>query len=176
MDDPLRYPIGKFAPPTAFDRELVTRQIPSLAALPTVLRAAVDGLTPAQFDTPYRDGGWTVRQVVHHLADSHGHAVARTRLALTEDKPSIAGYSQDDWVALADARTLEVEPSLLLLTGLHWRWTALLASLDDAAWQRSYFHTEYQTWWPLWKVAALYEWHGRHHTAHITTLRQRNSW
>lgn len=176
MDDTLKFPLGKFVPPSGHDPALVAACIDSIAALPAELGRAVAGLGDSQLDTHYREGGWTVRQVVHHVADSHQHAVARTRLLLTTDEPRIEGYDQDEWVRLHDAATLEVEPSLQILEGLHRRWVALLRSVDEAAWQRAYFHAEYQSRWPLWLVVALYAWHGRHHTAHITNLRQSRGW
>ncbi len=176
MDDTQKFPIGKFVPPPEYDPVLVATSIDAIAELPALLRAAVTGLDDTRLDTPYRDGGWTLRQVVHHVADSHTHAVNRTRLTLTTDEPQVAGYDQDDWAGLHDARTLEVEPSLQILTGLHRRWVHLLRSLDEAAWRRAYFHTEYRSRWPLWQVVALYAWHGRHHTAHVTNVRQSRGW
>lgn len=176
MDDSQRFPIGKFVPAQGHDRALLETQITAIEALPGQLRAAASGLDDAQLDTPYRDGGWTVRQVVHHVADSHIHASVRTRLALTVDEPHIDGYNQDSWVALTDARTLPIEPSLQIIEGLHQRWATLLRSLDEVAWQRTYYHNEYRNLWPLWQVVGLYSWHGRHHTAHITSLRQSRGW
>lgn len=168
--------MGKFVWPAEFDPALIGSQIAVIAALPAELRTAVTQLDDSQLDTPYRDGSWTVRQLVHHVADSHTQAVTRTRLALTSDEPRIDGYSQDHWADLTDSRTLEVEPSLQILDGTHRRWITLLLSLDEPAWQRGYFHIEYQKRWPLWAMVALYSWHGRHHTAHITNLRQSRGW
>lgn len=171
-----RYPIGTFAPPLGPDATLLEQQLAAIAALPAAMRAAVAGLDDQQLDTPYRDGGWTVRQVAHHVADSHMHAYMRTKHTLMEELPTIKAYEEADWAGLPDSRSLAVVPSLQLLEGLHLRWVTLLATLSDDQWRREYLHPQYQSRWPLWKVAALYEWHGRHHAAHITELRRREGW
>lgn len=176
MSEDPRYPIGKFAPPAGPDPGLLGQQLEVIAALPRHMRAAVSGLSDPQLDTPYREGGWTVRQVVHHVADSHMHMYARTKHTLTEELPTIKAYEEADWAELLDARTLPVEPSLQILEGVHARWGALLATLTDTQWRREYLHPQYQSRWPLWKVVALYEWHSRHHVAHITELRARQGW
>ena len=170
-----RYPIGDFIRPAAVDANQRRASIAILAALPENLRAAVYGLTEAQIDTPYREGGWTVRQLVHHVADSHLNAYVRTRLALTEDWPTIKTYEEKLWAELADARTLPVEVSLELLESLHRRWVALLESLSEEQWARGYNHPESgrQT---LAQVIAMYDWHSRHHVAHITALRKSRGW
>jgi len=170
-----RYPIGDFVRPTAVDAMHRRASIATLAALPENLRAAVDGLTEAQIDTPYREGGWTVRQLVHHVADSHMNAYIRTRLALTEDWPTIKPYNEGLWAELPDARTLPVEVSLELLDPLHRRWVALFESLNEEEWQRGYNHPESGRY-SLAQVAALYDWHSRHHAAHITALRKSKGW
>jgi len=166
-----RYPIGKFSAASA-DRE---RDIAVIAELPSSLRSAVAGLDDSQLDTPYRDGGWTVRQLVHHVADSHMNAYVRMRLALTEDWPNIKPYEEARWAELADARNLPVEASLSLLDALHRRWVVLLKSLSEADWQRGYVHPENGRQ-ALGTVIALYSWHSRHHTAHVTELRKRRGW
>lgn len=176
MSEDLRYPVGKFQPPAGPDPALIAQQLPLLAGLPARLRAAVDGLDDTQLDTRYRDGGWTVRQVVHHVADSHLHAYMRTKHTLTEDAPAIKAYEEADWAELVDARTLPIAPSLQMLEGVHVRWNAVLESLDESQWSREYMHPQYQSCWPLWKVLALYAWHSRHHVAHITELRRRQGW
>jgi hypothetical protein len=171
----LKYPIGKFRPnsdPSPTER---IEAIAAIAALPESLRAAVDGLSDEQIDTPYREGGWTVRQLVHHVADSHMNAYVRIRLALTEDWPTIKPYHEGQWANLADARTLPVEVSLSLLKSLHERWAFLLESLSESDWQRGYTHPEMERQ-TLDQVAALYSWHSRHHTAHVTRLRDRMGW
>lgn len=175
MVDDARFPIGKFVAPPGYQPHAVAAHLAVLRELPDRLRAAVAGLDATRLDTPYREGGWTPRQVVHHVADSHTHAYLRSKHALTEDVPTIKPYDEAVWAALPDAR-LPLAPSFAVLDGIHTRWVALLESLDDAAWQRAYYHPESAAHWPLWKVAALYDWHARHHVAHITTLRERMRW
>lgn len=175
MDD-LRYPIGKFTRPASLPPAERIAAINRLAELPNRLRAAIHGFTSAQFDTPYRDGGWSVRQTVHHVADSHMQAFCRMRLALTEDWPAVLPYQEKLWAELEDSRTAPVETSLQLLEALHTRWVAMLQSLGEEEWSgRGYRHSESgkQT---IEQVTALYAWHGRHHTAHITNLRKRMGW
>lgn len=171
----LSYPIGKFQ----YDQPLTDqgRQecIDQIADAPSKLREAVAGLTDAQLDTPYRPGGWTVRQVVHHLPDSHMTSYARFRLALTEDQPPIKGYYEDRWAELPDARTAPVELSLTLLEALHNRWVLLLRSLTPEQLARTFQHSEMGLV-SLHKNIALYAWHGRHHVAQITSLRERMKW
>jgi hypothetical protein len=171
----LQYPIGDFLKPQGVDADERREAIAVIAALPFQLRASVADLTEAQLDTPYRDGGWTVRQLVHHVADSHMNAYVRTRLALTEDWPTIKPYEEARWAELGDARTLPVEVSLSLVESLHRRWVALLESLGETEWARGYVHPEMGRQ-GLAEVAALYSWHSRHHTAHVTELRKRMGW
>ena len=174
MSDP-RFPIGKFAfsgPPDEKQREKV---ISDIEQTPAALRAAVNGLSPEQIETPYRDGGWTVRQVVHHLPDSHLNAYVRFKLALTEDQPTIKPYMEDRWAELQDTRSTPLEVSLTLLDSLHTRWVRLLRSLKPEDWKRSFRHPELGVV-PLEKNLALYSWHGQHHVAHITELRKRMRW
>ena len=172
----LRYPIGAFR----FDGEgsPARRQqwMTEIGAAPAQLRAAVDGLTPAQLDTPYRDNGWTVRQVVHHIPDSHLNAYTRIKLALTEDEPTIKPYEEARWAELPDARGGEIEPSLRLLESLHQRWLLLLRQLSSSDFDRRFRHPEHGRIFGLNEVLAMYAWHGRHHVAHITSLRQRMGW
>ncbi len=171
-----RYPIGKFSRPATLSQDERIAATDAIAELPQRLRAAAAGLTESQLDTPYREGGWTVRQTVHHVADSHMQASGRIRMALTEDWPAIAPYQENLWAELPDARTLPPEISLQLLDAVHARWVAALHSLAEADWcTRGYRHPEtgMQT---IEQVAALYAWHGRHHTGHITALRERMGW
>jgi hypothetical protein len=170
-----RYPIGDFVRPTEIDAAQRHASIATLAALPENLRAAVYGLNDAQIDTPYREGGWTLRQLVHHVADSHMNAYVRTRLALTEDWPAIKPYDEKLWAVLPDAKSLPVEVSLELLDTLHRRWVALFESFSDEQWKRGYIHPESGRY-TLEQVAALYDWHSRHHVAHITSLRKNRGW
>ena len=173
MDD-LRYPVGKFAFPASVSPADLSEFLDRIAEAPSRLRAAVFGLSDARLDTPYRPGGWTVRQVVHHVPDSHMNSYMRFRLALTEDSPTIKPYDEALWAELADAR-LPVEPSLTLLESLHARWVPLLRSLSAADWKRTFRHPELGLV-SLENNAALYAWHGRHHVAHITSLRARMNW
>jgi hypothetical protein len=169
-----RYPIGNFRRQEA---DLVNHaaSIATLAELPANLRSAVHGLSDAQLDTPYRDGGWTVRQLVHHVADSHMNAYVRIRLALTEDWPTVKAYDEKLWAELPDSRTASIQISLELLDGLHARFVSLLNSLNDEQWQRGYNHTDNGRT-GIAEAVALYDWHCRHHVAHIVELRKRNGW
>ena len=172
--DQLRYPVGRFAPVenTANAR---AEHIRIIGMLPKRLCGAIAGLQDAQLDTPYRDGGWTVRQVVHHLADSHANSVIRFKLALTEDWPTIKPYDEKAWAELPDSKTLPLDSSLSFITGMHERWVALLEAMSEADFQRGYVHPE-RGKQDLATALAIYAWHCRHHTAHITALRARNSW
>jgi hypothetical protein len=173
--DELRYPVGKFRFPDAVSAGDLARFIEEIAQAPARLRAAVAGLDDAQLDTPYRPGGWTVRQVVHHVPDSHMNSYVRFRLALTEDDPVIKPYEEARWAELADARTMPIEPSLTLLESLHARWVPLLRSMSGAEWKRGFRHPELGPV-RLDQNAALYAWHGRHHVGHVTALRERMGW
>jgi hypothetical protein len=171
----LRYPIGKFIyaeTPTPEERVQLIQQIEQA---PANLRAAIAGLSDGQLDTPYRPEGWTVLQVAHHVPDSHLNAYVRFKLALTEDEPTIKPYFEDRWAKLADTQATPVEVSLVLLESLHDRWVRLLRSLQPEDWKRKFRHPELGAV-TLEKNLALYAWHGRHHVAHITSLRQRNGW
>jgi hypothetical protein len=174
-DDP-RYPIGRFVAPEQRDDKAVIGWRRDIAETPVNLRVAVAGLEDPQLDTPYREGGWTVRQLVHHVADSHLNAFCRFKLALTEENPVIKPYLEAEWAELADGRTPPVAPSLTLLEGLHRRWNILLESMTPADLDRTYFHPEQNKAVPLWRALALYSWHGKHHVAHITSLRARRGW
>lgn len=174
MSDP-RYPIGKFSyskPPSESDRQ---RLIADIEQAPRALRAAVAGLTAQQMETPYREGGWTVRQVVHHVPESHMNAYIRFKLALTEDEPTIKPYMEDRWAQLDDVRSTPPEVSLALLDNLHDRWVRVLRAIRPEEWKRTFRHPELGVV-PLEKNLALYSWHGQHHVAHITELRKRMGW
>lgn len=174
MDD-LRFPVGKFnyaGPASEADLRMWLSQI---AETPALLRAAVNGLAEEQLNTPYRPEGWTVRQVVHHVADSHMNSYVRFRLALTEDEPVIKPYEENLWAQLSDASSAPVELSLSLLDSLHQRWMLLLNSLGPAERARAFRHPEMGLV-TLEKNVALYAWHGRHHVAHITALKSRMGW
>jgi uncharacterized damage-inducible protein DinB len=172
----LRYPIGEFVrPPEPLADETRADLIEVIAQTPARLRSAVAGLDDAQLDSPYRPGGWTVRQVVHHVADSHLNSYTRFRLGLTEETPTIRPYDEGAWAMLADASTLPVEVSLVLLDALHARWTFLLRSLSSADWARRIVHPESGEM-SLDRLLATYAWHGPHHVGHITSLRDRMGW
>lgn len=169
-----RYPIGKFEAPPSVDAATRAAWIAEVEAAPERLAAAARGLSDSQLDTPYRDGGWTVRQVLHHVPDSHVNAYVRMKLAATEDEPTICPYDENAWVALPDA-TGDVAMSLELLRALHARWVVLLRGLDDASWSRAYLHpVNGKT--RLDRALGLYAWHGNHHAAHVTALRARMGW
>src|SRR5580693_3678188 len=171
MDD-LRYPVGDFTPPQSATTEQRQAWIAEISQTPAKMRAALHGLSHEQLDTPYRPGGWTVRQVVHHVPDSHLNSYIRFRWALTEDEPTIKAYHEDRWAELSDARTAPVEVSLVLLESLHRRWVSLMGSLTGEQWKRTFVHPQLGPV-TLEKNAALYAWHGRHHVAHVTGLRER---
>ncbi len=175
QQDDLRYPIGHFSAPAGSIAGVRSEHIQTLRALPDLLQAAVSGLSDAQLDTPYREGGWTVRQVVHHVADSHANSYIRFKLALTENWPTIKPYDEAAWANLADSRVMPVAPSLSFIGALHARWVALLEPLLEEDFQRGYNHPAMGRQ-DLATALALYAWHSRHHTAHITSLRARMGW
>ena len=175
MEPSLRFPIGEFRRVNTLTDDQRRASIEAIAEAPARLRAAVAGLGAEQLDTPYRTGGWTVRQLVHHLPDSHMNSYVRFKLALTEDEPTIKPYEEALWAELADAKTTPIEPSLALLENLHSRWVLLLRSLTPGDLARKFRHPELGTV-TLDENLALYAWHGCHHVAHITALRERNGW
>lgn len=169
-----RYPIGKFEVPASVTPERRKQAIDEIASTPAKLRAAVKGLTDAQLDTPYREGGWTVRQVVHHVPDSHMNALIRLKLALTEDKPTIRPYNETAWAELADAK-MPLEASQTLLDSVHARWDRLWRAMKQEDFARALVHPDHGERTIDW-LLFVYEWHGKHHTAHITELRKRKGW
>jgi DinB superfamily len=197
MNEDLRYPIGEFRPPAKIDTRERLRLIDELAAAPALLRRAVEGLSSTQLDTPYRSDGWTVRQLVHHVPDSHLNGYMRMKLALTETLPIIKPYNQEDWARVTDLR-VPIDASLRLLEGLHELWAGMLRSLSDDQWQRGFIHPELigpcipnrkqdQPWRrgfisdergiiTVEGVLPTYAWHGRHHIAHIAALCKRKGW
>ncbi len=170
----LSYPIGKFSVLSGVSSEERKQSIAEISQTPAKIRAAVKGLSETQLDTPYRPGGWTPRQVVHHVADSHMNAFIRFKLALTEENPTIKPYAEDLWAKLDDAR-LPVDTSLNILDHVHHRWDVILRAIKDSDWSRTMNHPQQGTR-RLDQVLALYDWHGRHHVAHITGLRERMGW
>jgi uncharacterized damage-inducible protein DinB len=171
----LRYPMGKFSPkPELSDADRI-QLIQQIADTPASLRKATKGLSEEQLDTPYRPGGWTVRQVVHHVPDSHLNCYIRFKLAVTEDQPTIKPYKENLWAELVDAKSSPIEPSLTLLESVHHRWIFFLRSLSAADFARTVNHPENGIM-NLDRLLQLYAWHGRHHVAHITALRERMGW
>jgi uncharacterized damage-inducible protein DinB len=171
----LRYPIGKFSMPQSVSCDERDAHLFDLEQHPSELRAAVAGLSDAQLDTPYRPDGWTVRQVVHHLPDSHMNSYIRFKLAMTEDSPTIRPYEEDRWAELAEARSGPIALSLNLLETLHARWLVFLRSLNEREFQRTFVHPQFGPF-RLEQALALYAWHGKHHVAHITALLSRQGW
>jgi hypothetical protein len=173
--DDLRYPIGRFHPPGEITTEQHGAWIEEIEAAPALLRRATAGLDDGQLDTPYRPDGWTVRQVAHHLPDSHLNSYVRFKLALTENEPTIKPYDEGAWADLADSRE-PIEPSVALLENLHRRWVPLLRSLAPEDWERTYRHPEHGRTFTLGFTLGLYAWHGRHHATQIERLRERMGW
>ena len=173
--DDLRFPIGRFSQPATSEPGIRDEQIETLRMLPERLCDAVAGLDDAQLDTPYREDGWTVRQVVHHVADSHAMAYTRCKLGLTEDWPTITPYNEAAWANLPDSRLLPIDISLAMIEALHARWVTLFEALSDEEFQRGYNHPEHGKV-NLANALAMYDWHSRHHVAHITGLRKRQGW
>jgi uncharacterized damage-inducible protein DinB len=174
MADP-RYPIGKFSyngPPTAQDKK---KYLDEIEQTPARFRSALAGLSDEQLNTPYRDGGWTLRQLAHHLPDSHMNAYVRFKLALTEDEPTIKPYMENLWAELPEAKSAGIEVSLALLDSLHRRWMLMLRQFGDAEWKRTFRHPELGAM-SLEKTVALYAWHGKHHVAHVTSLKKEMGW
>jgi hypothetical protein len=174
VDDP-RFPTGKFQFNPDVTPELRQACIAAIREAPAAMRAAVTGLNETQLNTPYRDGGWTVRQVAHHVPDSHMNAFIRFKLALTETNPTIKPYSEDAWAKLSDVAATPVETSVVLLEALHQRWVSLLEGMGPGDFPRPLMHPERGAVTLDW-LLQLYAWHGRHHVAHITTLRVREGW
>jgi DinB superfamily len=174
MSDP-RYPLGRFQPDPNPTFESRAHHIEQIAGLPRLFRQAVSGLDRNQLNTPYRDGGWSVLQLAHHVPDSHMQAYIRFKLALTEDTPTIGLYKEDAWARLKDSELTPLEVSLAILENVHARWTVLLKSMQAEEFHRKYRHPEYGVH-TLDRLLATYSWHGNHHVAHITSLRERMKW
>ncbi|GAC1531809.1 MAG: bacillithiol transferase BstA [Sediminibacterium sp.] len=175
MSNDQRYPIGKYeAQP--FSKLQKEKWLLDIKFLPEELEQAILNLDAAQLHTPYREGGWTVQQLVHHVADSHINAYTRFKLGLTEDQPTIKPYDEKEWALLADIESIPVNVSLTLLHALHQRWYAAIKDITDAQWERIVIHPEHGREMSLWLLLGLYAWHGKHHTAHIKALREAKSW
>jgi len=172
----LRYPIGKFNAPESYSAESLLKYISVIENFPAALKPEVINLTDQQLNTPYRPDGWTIRQVVHHCADSHMNAIIRVKLALTEDTPTVRPYFEDRFAELADTKSLPVDSSLQILEGVHLRWNALLRAMKPEDFLRGFIHPEKNRELKLNEVTAMYAWHCQHHLAHITHLKQRSGW
>lgn len=174
--DSLRYPIGKFSFPDTISPEQRQQYIAEIEQLPQAMRKAVEYLSNAQLDTPYRQGGWTIRQVVHHIPDSHINSYVRFKWVLTEDRPAIKPYFEDRWAELPDSKHTPVTVSLQLLKALHQRWVVLLKSLQDEDWAKAFIHPDNNKVIRLDTALAMYAWHGKHHLAHIQNLKEKMGW
>jgi hypothetical protein len=176
MEDKLRYPIGKFTAPEFYSTEYLSNRIQEIAEFPTLLKKEVSRLSDEQLDTPYREGGWTVRQVIHHCADSHMNCFIRLKWALTEETPTIKFYYEDRWGEMVDNTKMPIESSLAFLEGLHFRLAYLMNSLSESDLNRSFIHPEHNTSFQIKEIIGTYAWHGLHHLAHITELKKRKCW
>ena len=172
----LRYPIGRFQAPEKYYPEMQNEWIAAIEALPKWLDLCIENLDAEQLETPYRPGGWTVTQVIHHIADSHMNAYIKLKLALTEESPVIKPYDEKLWAELPDVNIEPVNVSITLLHALHRRWGQVLRNMQPSDWERTYYHPEHERYVPLWEMADLYAWHGRHHMEHVRQLRQRMNW
>jgi DinB superfamily len=175
MMNDMRYPIGEYVP-QPFSEALWQERMADVKFLPAAIEAAVSNLDEAQLETPYRDGGWTVKQLVHHVADSHMNAYIRFKLGLTEDVPGIKTYEEGLWAEMSDTKELPVNISITLLHALHSRWSSVLSNMSRGDLDRKLFHPGQQKEVDLWFMLGMYSWHSRHHTAHITRLRERMGW
>lgn len=171
----LRYPIGKFEP-LPFSAEQLLKWSNDIKYLPELVENAMLNLDAAQLQTPYREGGWTVQQVIHHVADSHMNAYIRFKLALTENNPTIKPYDEGAWALLPDVENVPVNISITLLYALHTRWYNLIVNIKDEDWNKTVFHPEHKKELSLWHLLGMYAWHGKHHVAHIVGLRERMNW
>lgn len=171
----LRYPIGQYEP-KPLSQSVKEEWLADIRFLPQAIEHAINNLNEAQLHTPYRDGGWTLNQVVHHVADSHMNAYCRFKLGFTEDRPTIRPYDEKAWAETQDVKDLPINISITLLHALHQRWHHFLQSLTDGDYNRTVFHPEHKKEFTLWYLLGMYAWHGRHHTAHITSLRERKNW
>lgn len=172
----LKYPIGKFEKPTTITKDILKKWISDISLFPTRLKNEVKHLTNEQLDTQYRSDGWTIRQVVHHCADSHMNSLTRLKLALTEDQPTIKLYFEELWAELLDTKNMPIEPSLQMIEGIHGRWTVLLNNLTEEQYGRIFIHPEHGETFRVDENIGFYAWHCNHHLAHITETKKRNNW
>ena len=176
MDENLRYPIGKFKAPITYTSDYLSESIQSITDFPLFLNKVVSQLNDNQLDTPYREGGWTIRQVIHHCADSHMNCFIRLKWTLTENKPTIKYYHEDRWGEMIDNTKMPIGPTLLLLEGLHYRLAYLMKNLSESDLEKSFLHPEHNTSFQIKEIIGIYAWHGLHHLAHITALKKRMGW
>lgn len=176
MEDKLRYPIGKFITPEVYTTDYLSERIQEIAEFPALLKKEVSQLSDEQLDTPYRDGGWTIRQVTHHCADSHMNCFIRLKWALTEDTPTIKFYYEDLWGEMVDNTKMPIESTLALLEGLHFRLAYLMKSLSASDLNKSFIHPEHNASFQIKEIIGTYAWHGLHHLAQITELKNRKGW
>ena len=174
--DPLKFPIGKYIKPNILTKEIIDAYINDIASFPQRLKREVIGLSEEQLNTPYRPEGWTIRQVVHHCADSHMNSLIRFKLALTEDAPTIKPYYEERWAELLDTTSMPIQPSLKMIEGIHERWTVLLNNLTDEQYGRIFIHPEHGKTFRVDENIGVYAWHCNHHLAHITETIKRNDW
>ena len=167
----LKYPIGRYIKPDTYTPQLLHEWIAAIQALPSWMDACIENLDHEHLQISYREGGWTIQQVVHHIADSHMNAYIRLKLALTEDNPTVKPYNENAWAALPDTQAVPVNISVTMLHTLHRRMVALLNHMQAHEWERTYYHPEHKRNFPVWEMAAMYAWHSRHHTEHIRQLR-----
>lgn len=172
----LKYPIGKFEPPANITKDILSKWIAAISSFPTRLKNEVNHLTDEQLDTQYRPEGWTIRQVIHHCADSHMNSLTRFKLALTEDQPTIKPYYEERWAELLDSKNMPIAPSLKMLEGIHERWTVLLNHLTEEQNSRIFIHPEHGKKFRIDENIGVYAWHCNHHLAHITETKKRNNW
>ena len=174
MEDP-RYPIGKYET-RPYSNEQLQEWLLAIQDLPVQMEYSIHNLDDAQLNTTYREGGWTVKQLVHHVADSHMNAYIRFKLGLTEENPTIKAYHEELWAEMADTTNLPINISLTLLHALHRRWYEILKNMSETDFQRTLFHPQHKKEMSLWYLLGMYAWHGRHHVAHVTRLRERKGW
>ena len=172
----LKYPIGKFDKPTVITKDILKKWISDISTFHKRLLCEVINLTDEQLDTPYRPDGWTIRQVIHHCADSHMNSLTRLKLALTEDQPTIKPYFEERWAELIDTKSMPIQPSLKMIEGIHERWTVLLNNLTDEQYGRIFIHPEHGKTYRVDENIGVYAWHCNHHLAHITETKKRNNW
>lgn len=171
----IRYPLGEYEA-APFSNETKAERLADLKFLPGLLEQAIENLDDAQLHTPYRDGGWTVNQVVHHLADSHMNALSRLKFVLTENNPTIMGYDEQKWAETIEYTQLPINVSLTMIHTIHVKLHLLFANVPDEDWKRTYIHSHSKKQFDLWYLLGMYAWHGKHHVAHITSLRNRMPW